>query len=477
MANLMGITNPAPVYDSSSNNALLAGANKGQQNAPIQNIIDPSKITRADARTDKDSANSSQVRFESNLQAFIEQMRGAPDLAEQMTKIIQLLRATVATPGLDAGVATEISQFLQLLNMDESQFREFFLSQMGSKSRFTGPLFALLRQAYNSTNAQGSKEAILNFVKRFSDFSQTSHITNGLMANLKEISNHLPESWRAQLSSLTDELQEGFLTGTRAQNINLLQNKIIPYLGSYIERTHDMGNARNILSLIMLSTARYENGAEDALLASFRQMSSFSEILAQLSEIDGNDVLRLLQSGEYMKSVQEDEFAKRFSLAANQALGGQYGTDAKDVFSQIIKALLINESVYMPLNHTMLPVDFNGNMMYSEMWVDPDAEKEGRGEGEHGQNKMQFLCKLDLQNLGFMEMAFSVRQDNVEMQIFAPEIIANSSETVAKDIRDILSSHGFNSRAVEVAKLEKPLAITQVFPNLLEGRQGVNVKI
>ncbi len=477
MANLMGITNPAPVYDSASNNALLAGANKGQQNAPIHNIIDPSKVTRADARVDKDSSNSSQVRFESNLQAFVEQMRAAPDLAEQMTKIIQLLRSTVATPGLDAGVANEISQFLQLLTMDEGQFKDFFLSQMGSKSRFTGPLFALLRQAYNSTNAQGTKEAILNFVKRFSDFSQTAHISNGILANLKDIEANIPESWRTLLSQYTNELQEGFLTGTRSQNLDILQNKIIPHLSSYIERTHDMGNARDILSLLLLSVARYENGAEDAMLAAFRQMSSFSEILSQLSEIDSNDVLRLLQSGEYVKSVQEDEFAKRFSLAANQALGGQYGTDAKDVFSQIIKALLINESVYMPLNHVMLPVDFNGNMMYSEMWVDPDAHKEGRGEGENGQNKMQFLCKLDLQNLGFMEMAFSVRQDNVEMQIFAPEVIAKNSETVAKDIREILSSHGFNSKEVAVEKLITPLAITQVFPNLLEGRQGVNVKI
>ncbi len=477
MANLMGITNPAPVYDSAANNAALAGANKGTQNTQIQNIIDPSKITRADARVQKDSDNQQQVRFQSNLQTFIEQMRNAPDLAEQMAKIITLLKAAVATPGLDAGVAEEISQFLQLINMDEGQFRDFFLSQMNSKSRFTGPLFALLRQAYNSSNAPGAQQAMLNFVKRFSDFSQTSHIESTLLANIKEMANNMPESWRVQVLKHAEEFEQGLLNQTRQENVNTLQSKIIPFLGSYIDRTHDMGKARDILSLILLGTARYENGAEDALLASFRQATSFSEILSQLSQIDGQDILRLLQSGEFAKSVQDDEFAKRFSLAANQALSGQYGTDAKDVFSQIIKALLINESVYMPLNHTMLPVDFNGNMMYSEMWVDPDADKEGRGEGEHSQNKMQFLCKLDLQNLGFMEMAFSVRQDNVEMQIFAPEIIAQNSETVAKDIREILSSHGFNSKSLEVAELKTPLAITQVFPNLLEGRQGVNVKI
>ncbi len=476
MANLMGITNPAPVYDSAANNAALAGANKGQANSQIQNIIDPSKVTRTDARTETDS-NNPQVRFESNLQAFIEQMRSTPDLAEQMAKIIQLMRAAVATPGLNEGVANEISQFLQLIKMDEGQFREFFLGQSKTNSRFTGPLFALLRQAYHTAKAPGAADAMLNFAKRYADFSQTSHIADGIVNNLRDMASNMPASYGTQVLQYANELADSLLMGTREQNLSLLQNKIIPYLGSYIERTHDLGKARNILSLILLGTARYENGSEEALLTSFRQMSSYSEILSQLSEIDGQDVLRLLQSGEFAQSVQEDDFAKRFTLAANQALNGQYGTDAKDVFTQIVKALLINESVYMPLNHTMLPVDFNGNMMYSEMWVDPDADKEGKGEGEHGQNKMQFLCKLDLQSLGFMEMAFSVRQDNVEMQIFAPEIIAQNSETVAKDIREILSSHGFNSKSLEVAKLQTPLAITQVFPNLLEGRQGVNVKI
>ena len=50
-------------------------------------------------------------------------------------------------------------------------------------------------------------------------------------------------------------------------------------------------------------------------------------------------------------------------------------------------------------------------------------------------------------------------------------------EQVAEDLRTILADHGLSGGQVRVTKSERSLAITDVFPDLFEGKRSVNVKI
>ena len=71
VANLVGVTNPVPNYDASNNNRTLPAAPK-PSDTRIQNIPDPSRVGRPDARTDQqganDALNSGVLRYDSNLQ-------------------------------------------------------------------------------------------------------------------------------------------------------------------------------------------------------------------------------------------------------------------------------------------------------------------------------------------------------------------------------------------------------------------------
>lgn len=84
-----------------------------------------------------------------------------------------------------------------------------------------------------------------------------------MLSLLRQLSDYLPQSWRGQLAELTGKLENGLQAGARAENLELLQGQILPYLGSYIKRYHDMGTARTLLGMLMLHMARYENGAEE----------------------------------------------------------------------------------------------------------------------------------------------------------------------------------------------------------------------
>ncbi len=480
MANLMGVTNPSPAHDSMSNNRPSQEPVK-TNDTTVKNITDPSRVVRADARTDQSSsqdAQSAALRYNSNMQSFIEKLKNAPDLAKEISKAMTLMQSTVSTPGLSENVTSEMAAFLKMINMDEKAFRSFFKSQMSTQSRFSGPLFDMLRAMYNSSQSNTVKQGILNFLKRYGDFTQTGHIQKNMEGLLNQISDYLPSSWRDKLAEMTAKLQAGFNVSSRSDNLKLLQNDIIPYLASYIERTNDMGYARTLLSMLMLNIPRYENGSQEGMLMAFRQLGSYNQPLTELNRLDNTALLKLLTNSNYAKALGNDAFTAQFSHIAQQALSGAYGSDMKDVFSEIIRAILLNESVYMTVNHNILPMEYNGKMMYSEMWVDPDADGDKNGRGKNSNNeRIQFLFKLDIQNLGFVEMTLSAQKNNVDMNIYGPQEVADLGEIIREDIRGIFSQHGINCNNLNVEKCETPIAITKVFPDLFKGGRNVNVKI
>lgn len=478
MADLLGATNRVPGYDGVNNNRPQpAPARPGDPQ--VQNVPDPARVTRADGRTEQqDAGNALQsdvLRYDSNLQTFLEQLRQMPELAQVMEKALLQLRGVVSTPGLQQGVAKELAEFLQMLQLDADGFRQMFMEQVQAGNRFSGALFSLLRQTYHVLNGEQARVAVLEFAKRYIDYSATGHIGKSMLSLLKQMPGYLPQSWRGRLEEMTARLENGLAAGARAENLALLQQEIIPYLGNYVERSHDLGALRALLNLLVLSTARYENGAEGPLLLAFRQLGSFGGLLGGLNNLDDAAVLKLLRENDFARAA-DSAFAQGFAKAADQALRGTFGLDARDSFAQVIHSLLINESVYMPLNHMFFPVEWNGKMMYSELWVDPDAEDENSGKESPG-DKIQFLFKLDLESLGFLEITLAARGEQVDLHIYGPDGVSANNEIIAGDMEKILARHQLKGNSIQVTKLETPLSLTQVFPNLFEGKRGVNVKV
>ncbi|MDE6591195.1 MAG: hypothetical protein K2K53_12810 [Oscillospiraceae bacterium] len=473
MADLLGATNPVPGYD---NTAINRNIPVSPDNTQIQNVPDPSRVTGADNRTEQQDASQEgqQVRYDSNFQTFLQQLRQGQD-ATQILSALLVREGTVVSSGMSEGIAEEISQAVELLKMDEGQLLKFLGAQMKAGTRFGGALFAMLRNAYARADSPGVRGDILNFLKSYSDYSSTAHLEGNLLRNLAGMADAMPASWGDKLRELTAQLANGIAAGDRQGNISFIQQEIFPYMSSYVSQTHDLGTPRALLSLLALDLARYENGSEEKLSETFHQLAGYGTLKGMLGGIDDKSLLKLLQSSQ-PKESNATRFIDHMAAAAARALRGEGSAEVQQTFRNLVSSILINESVYMPIAHFLIPLEMDGRKLFSEMWVDADAEDKKDGGGRGGKC-MRFLFKIDVERLGLFDVILTSRDKEVEVAVACPEGAAPFTREIEDTVSQILTRNDLKPSGVSVRKMERPVTLTEVFPKIFEGKNSVNVKV
>jgi hypothetical protein len=479
MPDLLGATNPVPAYDAPSVK-ITPPTPGGDLN--IQNVVDPDHVTRPDGQEGQqgsgDATNSFGARFDSNFMTFVQRLRGAMELPEVFINVIQGQSVEVSS-GIRTGFAEDMAQFLDFIRMDEGQMLSFLKNQVQSGSRFTGPLFQMLRNAFNGTTSELTKNDILLFVRRFGDYSSTTHIEDNLLRMTEEMTEALPGKWSAELTQVLAKLENGIDAGDREGNLKLLREQVFPLVSKYVSLTHDHGLARNLLSAMTLDVARYENSSEEGLLQAFRHLANSEVLPKEIAKLSDQELLRMLKETDFYKASETNTFADRMARVTHRALQGENGVNTQDAFHSIMNSVLINESVYMPLQHVMLPLNWNGNLMFSEMWIDPDAgrgSKNPRDKSEGGPVQ-RILIKMDIRSIGAFDVLIQNRSEGVSMLVTCPKAVAEQTQQVTQSLRDILARNGLKIEQVQVAEQHRPLTVSEVFPKLFERMSGVNVKV
>lgn len=472
MPDLLGAANAVPGYDRSVTNRSVPVSS--ENSAQLQNVTDLTRIGRADGRTEQqDSAlqNGDQLRYDSNYNTFLQRLQEIPSMAESLTKMFAGMGGVQVLSGMQDGISAEMANLLGMLQMDERQLLEFLKGQSKLGTRFEGPLFDLLRKAFAGGGSEGMQAGILRFLRTYSDYSSTQHIENNMRENLRQMADAMPGRWAEQLREQMAQLENSMSAGDRSGVMQLLEKNVFPLMGRYVAQTHDMGLPRQLLSMLALEAARYENGSEERLLDSFSLLKGFGSL--RLEGVDDQLLLSLLQNARSYSDSSALQFSDALVSAAARALSGEGSMEVQQGFQNLIAAMLLNESVYMPINHYLLPVEMDGRMMFSELWVDPDAEDSVKG-GE--ENLLRFLLKVDVQDLGLFDIILTSRKQNVDVQIACPGAVAPFGKQIETAVTDILKRNSLTPSRVEVREMERPVALTEVFPKLFDGRSGINVQ-
>ena len=349
-------------------------------------------------------------------------------MSESLSRIFGWDRTEVSS-GISAGMAEEMSRVLEMLQMDAAQLLEFLKGQARTGTRFHGALFALLRSAYAKAASDGMRSDILNFLKCYIDYSSTAHLEGSILRNLEDMADAMPASWAEKLREMAARLENGMAAGDRRGNVLLLQRELFPYMSDYVGRTHDMGLPRSLLTMLSLNAVRYENGTEERLLEAFHQLSGYAAFKDQLRGIDGQSLLALLRSSRFDGETGAVRFANSITAAVQRAMRGECSAEMQQAFQSLMGAVLVNESVYMPVNHYLLPLMWNHRALFSELWVDPDAEGDGGRAGSRQRHTMKILLKMDVQPLGLFDIILNSRGNEVDIQVSCPERVVPFCQT------------------------------------------------
>ena len=476
MPDLLGVTNAVPGNDANLINRNMPSIPNDPR---VQNATDLNRVSRPDNRAERQDAGetgSQAARYDSNFITFLQRMSETPGLARTMAELLRSYQGTRVSSGMEEGIAVEMSALLEMLKMDEKAFSAFFRSQMDLSRRFSGPLFNILREAFGNSGSEVLRGNILQFLKRYSDYSSSQHVQGNLLRTLTRLTRSIPASFGNQVLPMAAELEGKLNSGDRPGALKLLQNTILPFLANYTSRTNDMGISRTLISMLALDISRLENGSEEGLLQAFHQLNGYSNMREKLGHLSDEALLRLIDNTSFAKASEGDQFAAQLTRAALRALQGGSGNEAQEAFRNIVSAFLINQSVYMPLNHMIIPLDWEGKLMFSELWVDPDAEENLKQGREGRDNTIRFLFKMDIQGLGFLDMVLSCQKENVDLQLYCPYSMAPFASTVQAELTRILTDNGMTAMSVQVRPMEKPLPISAVFPKIFEGGSSIDVK-
>lgn len=478
MPDILGATNPVPGYDKTNINRNVPVSPEKVQ---IQNSPDLTRVSRADGKTEWQDSNlqgDGKIRYDSNFQTFVQRLQNAPSLTESLSRIFSLKEGIVVQSGLESGVSEEMAQIMTMLKMDKQQLLTFLAGQIKSGSRLNGALFALLRNSYANASSAAVREDILQFVKHYLDYSSTQHVEGNILRNLAMMADAMPSSWAEQLREALAKLQNGVLAGDRQGNLQLLQKGILPYISRYVEQTHDMGLVRELTTMLALNVARYDSGTLENLLASFHRLSSYGTLKGVLGQIDDDGLLEILKRNQVNEGAKAAQFANQLAAMVDKGLRGADGAQAQQAYQDLVQAMLLNESVYMPLNHYLLPLQGEDRMLFSELWVDPDAEEDGeKKNGGRRDKTTRVLLKMDVQNLGLFDVIIQSRDGVVDINVSYPDTVAPFAKQMEGAITEILTQNALQPGTVTVRKMGRPVTLTEVFPKIFEGMNSINVKV
>ena len=511
MPGILGPTNPVPGYTDAVKPAQVTPPQPGD--TTIQNVVDPSRVVRPDGTPDQrqdhgNATDSGVARYESNFMTFLQRLRGSEEIPEIFLTMLELGGKEVAS-GIQSGFAEEIGQFLQFLKMDEPQLREFLRGQLQDASRFTDPLFQRLREAYRQSDSELMQREILRFVRRYSNYSSLPHLEDKMGREVTGMTESIPKRWAQPLSETLGRLLNSFAAGDREGALKLLRGGVFPLIGNYVNATHDHGLARSLLSMLSLDVARYENADEGELLGAMRRLSILGALPQEYATLSDKELLALLQNTRFYQSAagrgaaegaqargeqnadptgakarlaedieaQASAFTGKIASLTHRALKGEAGPNVQEAFHNIMNSILINESVYMPLTHIMLPLDWNGNLVFSEMWVDPDADRNRPRAPGDNEPTTRLLIKMDIQSLGAFDVLLQTKGEHAVLAVRCPDAVAALSPAVTRALREILERNGLRADDVSVTAMRRPLTVSEVFPKIFEKMRGLNVRV
>ena len=480
MANILQVTTPNLNTDNRNTPNPMDPRYNGDH-AAIRNPTDPSRVVRADGRDGEQTGNTAQndvfgvINYESNYSAFIKGLGENQDLAGALERL--LFDASIFQGEANTEISALVDQFLMSMRMDSPEdLLQFLQGQQALQARFGGDFFNQLRSLLQQNPSESFQDAVLAFLKGYNNYASGTHLLQQMHSLTEDIEQLMLRSFREEFRELADSMNWNAANGDIAGNAGILNGRLIPFLSNYISRTHDYGAVRDATMLLIFNAVRYQNGGEDKLIQLFDRLMDNRDFAALFEGREQESLQNLLNMGADAAAAQKPamaEFADNLANLLLRGANGQGGLEHVQQFYTIMNGMLVNESVYMPLLHFLIPFQYEEHNVVSEMWVDPDAR---RGSEEEGR-KIKLFLKFDIQSLGKFELVMTLQDRESAMQLFVPPHLAKQDKKIQSDVSGILKKNGIRLGQISLYGRVRDRKVTEVFPEIREKETTINVRI
>lgn len=476
MANILQVTPPSVNTD---NRNILDSqeARNHPDSQRIQNPVNPERVVRADGQQEEQAGSATSegsygvIDFESNYGAFVQRMSEGRELTALLEQLLFKDGAAYLFKGGQA-VGDLVEQLLTSMQMESpEELLAFLEGQEAQQVKFSGTLFDGLRNLLLQNPSDSLKEAVADFLKGYNDYTAGAHLLRQMQTVTEDISRLMLSQFRGEFLELAKGMNWEASNGDTAANAFMLNSRLIPFLSNYISRTHDYGAIRNAVMLLVFNAIQYENGGEDRLMQLFEKMAGSREFQLLFK----GDPMEALESAlqEAAGRRQTGSFADAFSSLLLKGANGEGGLENIQQFYNIMNGMLVNESVYLPLLHLLIPFRYQGKDVMSEIWADPDA---GNKDGDGGR-KIKMFLKFHIQGLGKFEMILALQDRQVDTQLYVPSSLTKQAGDIQEKVTGILKKNGLGSSRFLVREKTGDIKVEDVFPGIREKERGINVRI
>lgn len=478
MANVLRVTTPTTGYDNSTGPKINQG--NQNQNTNVQGEIRPDKVVRPDARSDaapQQQEAQLKFRYETNFDSFIQQMAKNSSITEEFSSVFLEKLGLLAQSGLKADFAGQIAEFLSMISMSPQEMAAFLKMQGQSSVRYNGAFFDVLRQIMQQSGSVELRAGILDFLKRYTDMAEGSHMLDSMRRLMQDLKGGMLRNPAEQLEEMNKQMNYNAANGNVKENANLLKSRILPFLNNYITQMHERGSVRENTAMLASLTARYENGDTGRLQEAFLKLMDFQVFSKHFKNLDAATLLKVLNNTEFEKASKKNDAMNQMAEIIRRGVLGEAGVENKMVFKELMQSFLLNESVYMPVLHLTLPVDINGTLMFSELWIDPDEE--GQTADGSSERLIKGLIKFDIKDVGFFDLFFLYGTDSgqLSLQLNYPEKLDATENEVRDAIGRIIAKNGMDEGEVVLGTEDGSIPISAAFPNIFERKNSINVTV
>ncbi|QEY33692.1 hypothetical protein FL966_00675 [Caproiciproducens galactitolivorans] len=445
--------------------------------------IDPSKVVQPN--TDKQGDTNARFEFLLNRNSvfnkFLEQLNRTPALSETLQKVTFEAFSRPENVHDSRTNAPFMKELTAAMKMEPADILKNLTFQSNNRTKFTGPIFDVLRNLLNAhAGDRELKQTISNFLKAYDGYFSTADTTQAIAKELDTLSTQIPNPYSKQLKELTKELITDQPVKGLDLNLSVLKEKVIPLLGKYVAASNDYGVARDNITLLVHNLARLNISSHQELVDTFTALLDYCKYELNLPEPKMNEIKSM-----FLKTVTEasqkpenplfDSIIKMLSENMKQSSSSVTQSLCRDTLT----SLLLDNSVYMPFNHIFLPINYNGQFMFTEIWIEKENEKEKsrRGNLESGGSPVRLYLTFDIKRLGYFEAAVSFIDGKADIQLNCPESLEKDKRAISEKIADIFAQNGLTAQKIEL--LTGPGAVTkkQILRRVYERKNVIDVTV